>query len=146
MEKIILKFIKDFSNMNKRADYILDFKNNFICYKNCALYKTDLRMFNYDFMSENNVKMKDFTEILKDERYEYNVEFDCMRKIDKLTLYSYQLDTMSIYLDEKFVKLVDSDKYMKGISSYSPVKFYDENEKLSALILPVNHKRWEYDW
>lgn len=141
MEKIIQKFIKDFSNRNKRADYILDFKNNFMCYKNCALYKADLRMFNYDFMFENNVNMKDFTQILKDEKYEYDITFDCLRKIDKLIVYTYQLDNMFIYIDEKLVKLVDSDLYIKGISSYSPVKFYDENENLSALILPYKLKR-----
>lgn len=141
MEKIINKFIKDFSNRNKRADYIMDFKNNFICYKNCALYKADLRMFNYDFMSEKNVNMNDFTQILKDKHYEYDVTFDCMRKIDNLIAYSYQLDNMFISLDEKLVKLVDNDKYIKGISPYSPVKFYDENENLSALILPVKMKR-----
>lgn len=141
MEKIIQKFIKDFSNRNKRADYILDFKNNFICYKNCALYKADLRIFNYDYMSENNVNMKDFSAILKDERYKYNVEFDCMRKIDKLIVYSYRLDNMFIFLDEKLVKLVDSDRYIKGISPYSPINFYDENENLSALILPVKRNR-----
>ena len=141
MEKIIQKFIKDFSNRNKRADYILDFKNNFICYKNCALYKADLRMFNYDFMLENNVKMKDFIQILKDEKYEYDVTFKCIRKIDKLIVYSYQLNDMFISLDEKFVKLVDSDRYIKGISPYSPLKFYDENENLSALILPIKYKR-----
>lgn len=141
MEKIIQKFIKEFSNRNKRADYILDFKNNFICYKNSALYKADLRMFNYDFMSESNVNMKDFSQILKYEKYEYDVTFDCMRKIDNLIVYSYQLDNMFISLDEKLVKIVDSGKYIKGISPYNPVKFYDENENLSALILPVKLKR-----
>ena len=141
MEKIILKFIKDFSNRNKRVDYILDFKNNFICYKNCALYKADLRMFNYDYMAENNVNMNDFTEMLKNEKCEYDVTFDCIRKIDKRTVYSYRLDNMFISLDEKFIKLVDSDRYIKGISPYSPVKFYDENESLSALILPIKLKR-----
>lgn len=141
MEKIILKFIKDFSNRNKRADYLLDFKNNFICYKNCALYKADLRMFNYDFMAENNVNMKDFTQILKDGKYKYDVKFDCIRKVDKINVYSYILEDMFISVDEKFVKLVDSDRYVKGISPYSPVKFYDENENLSALILPIKLKR-----
>ena len=48
---------------------------------------------------------------------------------------------MFISVDEKFVKLVDSDRYVKGISPYSPVKFYDENENLSALILPIKLKR-----
>lgn len=141
MEKIILKFIKDFSNRNKRVDYILDFKNNFICYKNCGLYKADLRMFNYDFMAENNVNMNDFTQILKDEKYKYDVKFDCIRKVDKINVYSYTLEDMFISVDEKFVKLVDSDRYIKGISPYSPVKFYDENENLSALILPIKLKR-----
>lgn len=141
MEKIILKFIKDFSNRNKRADYILDFKNNFICYKNCALYRADLRMFNYDFMSENNVNMKCFTAILNEKRYEYTVNFDCMRMVDTLKVYSYQLDNMFISVDEKLVKLVDNDRYIKGISPYSPIKFYDENENLSALIFPVKIKR-----
>ena len=145
MEKIILKFIKDFSSRNKRVDYILDFKNNFICYKNCALYKADLRMFNYDYMSENGVKLKDFTQILNSEIYEYNVKFDCIRKIDKITVYSFNLDNMFISVDEKLVKLVDNAIQIKGISPYSPVKFYDENENLSALILPVKYKRWEYD-
>lgn len=141
MEKIILKFIKDFSNRNKRADYTLDFKNNFICYKNCALYKADLRMFNYDYMAENNVNMNDFTEMLKNEKCEYDVTFDCIRKIDKRTVYSYRLDNMFISLDEKFIKLVDSDRYIKGISPYNPLKFYDENENLSALILTIKLKR-----
>ena len=143
MEKIIQKFIKEFSNKNKRVDYILDFKNNFICYKNSALYKADLRMFNYDFMHENNVVMKDFSQILKNEneKYEYNVYFDCMRKIDNIIVYSYQLDNMFISVNEQFVKLVDSDRYIQGISPYSPLKFYDENENLSALILPVKVKR-----
>lgn len=141
MEKIILKFIKEFSNRNKRADYTLDFKNNFICYKNCALYKADLRMFNYDYMAENNVNMNDFTEMLKNEKCEYDVTFDCIRKIDKRTVYSYRLDNMFISLDEKFIKLVDSDRYIKGISPYNTLKFYDENENLSALILPIKLKR-----
>lgn len=141
MEKIILKFIKDFSNRNKRSDYTLDFKNNFICYKNCALYKADLRMFNYDYMAENNVNMNDFTEMLKNEKCEYDVTFDCIRKIDKRTVYSYRLDNMFISLDEKFIKLVDIDRYIKGISPYNPLKFYDENENLSALILPIKLKR-----
>lgn len=141
MEKIIQKFIKDFSNRNKRADYILDFKNNYICYKNCALYSADLRMFNYDFMSENNVNMKDFTAILNEKRYEYTVNFDCMRMVDNIKVYSYQLDNMFISVNEKLVKLVDNDRYIKGISPYSPIKFYDENENLSALILPVKIKR-----
>ena len=145
MEKIILKFIKDFSNRNKRVDYILDFKNNFICYKNCALYKADLRMFNYDYISENGVRLNDFTQILNSEKYEYNVKFDCIRKIDKITVYSYNLDNMFISVDERLVKLVDSYNYIKGISPYNPVKFYDENENLSALILPIKYKRWEYD-
>lgn len=145
MEKIIQKFIKEFSNRNKRADYILDFKNNFICYKDCALYKADLRMFNYDYMSENNVKMKDFTQILKNEKYEYDITFDCIRKYNSITVYSYTLDNMSISIDERLVKLVDSDNYIKGISPYNPVKFYDENENLSALVLPVKYKRWHYD-
>lgn len=141
MEKIILKFIKDFSNRNKRVDYILDYNNNFICYKNCALYKADLRMFNYDFMVENNVNMNDFTQILKMKKYKYDVKFDCIRKVDKNNVYSYTLENMFITLDEKLVKLVDSDRYIKGISPYSPVKFYDENENLSALILPIKLKR-----
>lgn len=141
MEKIILKFIKGFSNRNKRADYILDFKNNFICYKNYALYKADLRMFNYDFMAENNVNMNDFTQILKDEKYEYDVKFDCIRKVDKINVYSYTLEDKFISVNEKFVKLVDSDRYIKGISPYSPVKFYDDNENLSALIFPIKLKR-----
>lgn len=141
MEKIILKFIKDFSNRNKRADYILDFKNNFICYKNCGLYKADLRMFNYDYMSAYNVKMKDFTQILKNENYEYDITFDCIRKINRITVYSYTLDNMFISVDVRLVKLVDSDNYIKGISPYNPVKFYDENENLSALVLPVKYKR-----
>ena len=141
MEKIIQKFIKDFSNRNKRADYILDFKNNFICYKKRALYKADLRIFNYDYMSENSVIMKDFTAILNEKTYEYNVNFDCIRKIDNINTYSYQLNNMYISIDEKLVKLVDSDKYVKGISPYSPVKFYDEKENLLALILPVKMKR-----
>ena len=145
MEKIILKFIKDFSNRNKRVDYILDFKNNFICYKNCALYKADLRMFNYDYMSENGVRLNDFTQILNSEKYEYNVKFDCIRKIDKISVYSFNLDNMFISVDEKLVKLVDNAIQIKGISPYSPVKFYDENENLSALILPVKYKRWEHD-
>lgn len=141
MEKIILKFIKDFSNRNKRADYILDFKNNFICYKNCALYKADLRIFNYDYMSEYNVELRDFTKLLNTEKNEYDVTFDCMRKIDKRIVYSYRLDNMFISVDKMFIKLVDSDRYIKGISPYSPVKFYDDNENLSALILPIKLKR-----
>lgn len=141
MEKIIQKFIKDFSNRIKRADYVLDFKNNFICYKNCALYKVDLRMFNYDYMSENGVKLKDFNQILNSETYEYNVKFDCIRKIDKTIVYSYNLDNMFISVDEKLVKLVDNAIQIKGISPYRPLKFYDENENLSALILPVKYKR-----
>ena len=141
MEKIIRKFIKDFSNRKKRLNYILDFKNNFICYKNCALYKADLRMFNYDYMSENDVRLKDFTQILNSEIYEYNVKFDCIRKIDETTVYSFNLDNMFISVDEKLVKLVDNAIKIKGISPYSPVKFYDENENLSALILPVKYKR-----
>lgn len=141
MEKIILKFIKDFSNRNKRVDYTLDFKNNFICYKKSALYKADLRMFNYDFIAENNVNMNDFTQILKNEKYNYDVKFDCIRKVDKINVYSYTLEDMFISVDEKFVKLVESDRYIKGISPYSPVKFYDDNENLSALILPIKLKR-----
>lgn len=141
MEKIIKNFIKDFSNRNKRLDYILDFKNNFICYKNCALYKADLRMFNYDYMSENGVRLNDFTQILNSEKYEYNVKFDCIRKIDKITVYSYNLNNMFISVDEKLVKLVDNAIQIKGISPYSPVKFYDENENLSALILPAKYMR-----
>lgn len=141
MEKIILKFIKDFSNRNKRADYILDFKNNFICYKNCALYKADLRMFNYDYMSENGVKLKDFSTILNIEEYEYNLELDCMRIIDDFKTYSYRLNDMFIAVDKKLVKKVDGSFYVKGISHYSPVKFYDENENLIALILPIKSKR-----
>ena len=141
MEKIILKFIKDFSNRNKRADYILDFKNNFICYKNYALYKADLRMFNYDYMSESNVEIGDFTTLLNSEKYEQVLKLDCMRKFDKRIVYSYRLDDMFINVDEKLIKLVDSDRYIKGISHYSPVKFYDENENLSALILPIKLKR-----
>lgn len=141
MEKIIQKFIKNFSNRNKRADYILDFKNNFICYKKCALYKADLRMFNYDYMSENGVELKDFTQILNSEQYEYNVKFDCIRKIDNFTVYSFNLDNMFIYVDKKLVNLVDNARQIKGISPYSNVKFYDKNENLSALILPVKYKR-----
>lgn len=145
MEKIILKFIKDFSNRNKRTNYILDFKNNFICYKKFALYKADLRMFNYDFMAENNVNMKDYTQILKDEKYEYDIKFDCIRKVDKINVYSYTLEDMFISVNEEFVKLVNSDRYIKGISPYSPVKFYDDNENLSALILPTTLRRLQYD-
>ena len=141
MEKIIQKFIKDFSNRNKRADYILDFKNNFICYKNCALYKADLRMFNYDYMSENGVRLKDFTQKLNSEKYEYNVKFDCIRKIDKISTCVFTLNDMLISVDEKLIKIVDNGIKIKGISPYSPVKFYDENENLSALILPVKYKR-----
>lgn len=141
MEKIIQKFIKDFSNRNKRNDYILDFKNNFICYKNCGLYKADLRMFNYDYMSEQNVNMKDFTQILKNEKYEYDINFDCIRNVNRIIVYSYTLNDMFISIDERLVKLVDSDNYIKGISPYNPVKFYDENENLSALILPIKYKR-----
>lgn len=141
MEKITLKFIKDFSNRNKRADYILDFKNNFICYKNCALYKTDLRIFNYDYMSENGVKLKDFSTILNSEDYEYNLELDCMRIIDGFKTYSYRLKDMCIAVNEKLVKMVDDSFYVKGLSPFSPVKFYDENENLTALILPIKRKR-----
>lgn len=141
MEKIILKFIKDFSNRNKRVDYILDFKNNFICYKNCALYKADLRMFNYDYMSENGVKLKDFSTILNIEDYEYNLELDCMRIIGDFKTYSYRLKDMSIEVNEKLVKMVDGSFYVKGLSPYSPVKFYDENENLIALVLPIKYKR-----
>lgn len=141
MEKIIQKFLKDFSNRNKRVDYILDFKNNFICYKNCALYKADLRMFNYDYMVENGVRLKDFTQILNSEKYEYNVKFDSIRKIDKITVFSFNLNNMIISVDVKLVKLVDRPMEIKGISPYSPVKFYDENENLSALILPIKYKR-----
>lgn len=141
MEKIILKFIKDFSNRNKRADYILDFKNNFICYKNCALYKADLRMFNYDYMSESNVELGDFTTLLNSEKYEQILELDCMRKFDNITTYSYRLNDMFIEVDEKLVKIVDGSFYVKGISYYSPVKFYDENEDLTSLILPIKIKR-----
>lgn len=141
MEKIIQKFIKEFSNRNKRADYILDFKNGFICYKKCALYKADLRIFNYDYMSENSVVMRDFTALLNEKTYEYSVSFDCIRKIDNIIAYSYQLDNMFISIDEKLVKLVDTDRYIKGISPNNPIKFYDENENLSALILPLKIKR-----
>lgn len=141
MEKIIQKFIKDFSNRNKRADYILDFKNNFICYKNCALYKADLRMFNYDYMSESNVELGDFTTLLNSEKYEQVLELDCMRRFDNITTYSYRLNDMFIEVDEKLVKIVDGIFYVKGISHYSPVKFYDENEELIALILPIKHKK-----
>lgn len=141
MEKIIQKFIKDFSDMNKRADYILDFKNNFICYKNCALYKADLRMFNYDYMSGNSVELGDFTTTLNNEKYEQLLELDCMRIVDNITTYSYRLNDMFIEVNKKLVKIVDGSFYVKGISNYSPVKFYDENEELIALIFPINHKR-----
>lgn len=141
MEKIILKFIKEFSNRNKRADYILDFKNNFICYKNSALYKADLRMFNYDYMSESNVELGDFTTLLNSEKYERGLELDCMRRFDNITTYSYRLNDMFIEVDEKLVKIVDGTFYVKGISKYSPVKFYDENENLTSLILPIKRKR-----
>lgn len=141
MEKIIQKFIKDFSNRNKRADYILDFKNNFICYKNCALYKADLRIFNYDYMSENSVKLGDSTTILNSEKYEQLLELDCIRRVDNITAYSYRLNDMFIEVNEKLVKMVDGTFYVKGISRYSPVKFYDENEELIASILPINCKR-----
>ena len=143
MEKIIQKFIKDFSNMNKRVDYILDFKNNFICYKNYALYKADLRMFNYDYMSENGVRLKDFTQILNSEKYEYNLELDCMRITDDIKTYSYRLKDMFIEVSDKLVKLVDGGFFVRGLSPFSPVKFYDENEELIALILPIKYKRWK---
>lgn len=141
MEKIIQKFIKDFSNRNKRADYILDFKNNFIFYKKCALYKADLRIFNYDYMSENSVKLGDSTTLLNCEKYEQLLELDCIRRFDNITTYSYRLNDMFIEVNEKLVKMVDGSFYVKGISHYSPVKFYDENEELIALILPINCKR-----
>lgn len=141
MEKIIQKFIKDFSNRNKRADYILDFKNNFICYKNCALYKADLRIFNYDYISENSVELGDCTTILNSENYEQLLELDCIRKVDNITTYSYRLNDMLIEVNEKLVKIVDGTFYVKGISHYSPVKFYDENGELIALIIPIMHKR-----
>lgn len=141
MEKIIQKFIKEFSNRNKRSDYILDFKNNFICYKNCALYKADLRMFNYDYMSENSVKLGDSTTLLNSEKYEQLLELDCIRRVDNITTYSYRLNDMFIEVNENLVKMVDGTFYVKGISHYSPVKFYDENDELIALILPINRKR-----
>lgn len=56
MEKIIQKFIKEFSDRNKRDDYVLDFKNNAICYKNLGIYRCDLRIFNYDYMSAHDIK------------------------------------------------------------------------------------------
>lgn len=141
MEKIIQKFIKEFSNRNKRSDYILDFKNNFICYKNCALYKADLRIFNYDYMSENSVKLGDSTTLLNSEKYEHLLELDCIRRVGNITTYSYRLNDMFIEVKENLVKMVDGTFYVKGISHYSPVKFYDENEELIALILPINCKR-----
>ena len=141
MEKIILKFIKDFSNRNKRVDYILDFKNNFICYKKRALYKADLSMFNYDYMSENGVKLKDFSTILNIENYEYNLELDCVRIIDDVKTYSYRLKDMYIEVNKKLVKMVDGSFYVKGLSPFSLVKFYDENDILIALILPIKYKR-----
>lgn len=141
MEKIIQKFIKEFSNRNKRSDYILDFKNNFICYKNCALYKADLRIFNYDYMSENSVKLGDTTTLLNSEKYDQLLELDCIRRVDNITTYSYRLNDMFIEVKENLVKMVDGTFHVKGISHYSPVKFYDENEELIALILPINCKR-----
>lgn len=145
MEKIIQKFIKDFSDKNKRVDYVLDFKNNAICYKNLAVYRCDLRIFNYDYMSAHNVKMNDFTYILSGSDTTYDLEYDCIRKLDGLNIISYMLDNMIISVGEKFVKLVDNFKYVRGISPYNIVKYYDEDNNIIAYILPVKYKRCHYD-
>lgn len=141
MEKIILKFIKDFSNINRRVDYVLDFKNNIICYKNIALYHCDLRIFNYDYMLAHNVKMNDFSNIINERNTTYDLEYDCIRKLDGLNIISYMLDNMVISVSEKLVKLVDDFKYVRGVSPYSIVKYYDEDNNIIAYILPVKYKR-----
>lgn len=138
MEKIILKFIKDFSNSNKRNDYILDFKNNFICYKGCVLYKADLRMFNYDYMIKNGVRVQDFTKLLENhDKNEFDIKFDCIRKFDKINEYIYTCDDIHISLDEKLVKILDKYTCIKGTGIKNPLSFYDEYENISALILPI---------
>ena len=141
MEKIIQKFIKDFADKNKRADYILDFYNNAICYKNMALYRCDLRIFNYDYMISHDVKMGDYSSIIQDHKISYDIEYDCIRKLDGLNIISYTLDNMIISVGEKLVKLVDDFKYVRGTSPYSIVKYYDIDNNIIAYIFPVKYKR-----
>lgn len=141
MEKIICKFIKDFSDRNKRADYVLDFKNNAICYKNVAIYRCDLRIFNYDYMSAYDVKMNDFSDIINERNTAYDLEYDCIRKLDGLNIISYVIDNMVISVGEKLVKLVDDFKHVRGISPYNIVKYYDEDNNIIAYIFPVKYKR-----
>lgn len=141
MEKIIQKFIKEFTDRNKRADYVLDFYNNAICYKNMALYRCDLRMFNYDYMVAHDIKMSDFTYIINEKNTTYDLEYDCIRRLDGLNIISYNLDNMFISVGEKLVKLVDNFKYVRGVSPYSIVKYYDEDNNIIAYILPVKYKR-----
>lgn len=145
MEKIIQKFIKEFSDRNKRADYVLDFYNNVICYKNMALYRCDLRMFNYDYMVAHDIKMSDFTYIINERNTAYDLEYDCIRKLDGLNIISYNFDNMIISVGEKLVKLVDNFKYVRGVSPYSIVNYYDKDNNIIAYILPVKYKRCLHD-
>lgn len=145
MEKIIQKLIKEFSDRNKRADYVLDFKNNIICYKNMALYHCDLRMFNYDYMVSKDIKMNDFSDIINEKEFVYDIEYDCIRKLDGINIISYTFNNMIISVGEKLVKLVDSFKYVRGNNPYSTVKYFDDDNNIIAYILPVKCKGRFYD-
>lgn len=137
MEKIINKFVKEFSSLNKRANYILDFKNNIVNYKNVALYTADLSMFNYDFMSENNVKLIDMSSILENENNNI-LEEECYIKRDGLTLIQYRLLDNLIHIDSRYVKLITEDCYVKGLSDRQPVFYYSKKtDELEAIIMPV---------
>lgn len=144
MEKIINQFIKDFDNLNKRDNYILDFKNNIVNYKNVALYKANLSMFNYDFMCEHNVKLIDMNKILENENDNILKE-ECFIKRDGLTLIEYRLLDNLIHVDSRYVKLITEECYVKGLSDRYPLFYYSKKtDELEAIILPVRIRGLSY--
>lgn len=139
MHKIICKFIKEFDNPKKRNDYILDFKNNLVCYKNAAIYKVDLSLFNYDYMAENGVKLREFDFLYKPHNIK-ELSFEYITKINNIECYTYRNDDILINVDRKYVDMLDSkiEYDIKGLTDRSVVEICNSfTGDRVAYVLPV---------
>lgn len=89
--------------------------------------------------------MSDFSDIINEKNTAYDLEYDCIRKLDGLNIISYNFNNMIISVGEKLVKLVDDFKYVRGISPYSIVNYCDEYNNIIAYIRPVKYRRYFHD-
>lgn len=141
MNKIIIKLIKDCLAGSDLSDYILDFNNNIIGYKNIALYNADLSLLNINYFNDKKCKITYTNEIDNIMHNKKNYKLTKLKQnIEEVNnkYVRYECSAFTIFVDKKMISLLD----FKNISSVEAenskfiTRFFDNNNNVIAAILP----------